>query len=45
MKKLIVVMGLLGVLAACQTTGTTQVRAGYEAGGMCNGGAHCGGYR
>lgn len=38
---------ILVVLAvsACQTTGSTRVYSGYEAGGMCNGGAHCGGGR
>lgn len=36
-------MVALSALVACQTTGTpTGVRPGYEAGGMCNGGAHCG---
>ena len=46
MRKLAVILGLLTVLSACNTTtGSTGGRPGYEAGGMCNGGAHCGGYR
>ena len=41
--RLVLLMVVLTGLVACQTTGaTTSVRPGYEAGGMCNGGAHCG---
>lgn len=43
MKKFAVILGLLTALSACNTTtGSGTVRPGYEAGGMCNGGAHCG---
>ncbi|CUK05702.1 hypothetical protein Q8W37_04875 [Shimia thalassica] len=45
MKRAFFVFGILGVLAACDPTAPTTVRPGYEAGGMCNGGAHCGGGR
>lgn len=47
MKSVIVLMGALLVLAACQTTSETRYssRAGYSASGMCMGGANCGGGR
>lgn len=42
MWRMLICVVALSTLAACQTTGGTFVRPGYEAGGMCNGGAHCG---